>query len=380
VKINGSENGKNGPSLSHLEHMDSALNLARRGLGNTWPNPTVGCVIVKNNRVVGRGWTLPGGRPHAETEALRNAGQNAIGSIVYVTLEPCNHYGKTPPCTEALIEAGVKKVVIATLDPDARVAGGGQTRLEEAGISVEVGLSRLEADEINQGFFSRVKMSKPFITLKLATTLDGKIATRNGESEWISGEVSRKAGHKLRAHHDAIMVGSGTAIIDNPSLTCRLSGIENTHKLRIILDGRLRMPEDGVLAQTAKKVPVLIFTVLGDKDKSKKVKRLEALGVSVVFIEKNGKHLDFKSIMAELSARGITRLLVEGGGSLAASLIVADLVDEIAWFRAPTIMGDDGLSGVAELGLDKLDNITKFLRKSYLTLGEDSLEILARTH
>jgi diaminohydroxyphosphoribosylaminopyrimidine deaminase / 5-amino-6-(5-phosphoribosylamino)uracil reductase len=379
VKINGSENGKNGPSLSHLEHMDSALNLARRGLGNTWPNPTVGCVIVKNNRVVGRGWTLPGGRPHAETEALRNAGQNAIGSIVYVTLEPCNHYGKTPPCTEALIEAGVKKVVIATLDPDARVSGSGQTRLEEAGISVEVGLSRLEADEINQGFFSRVKMSKPFITLKLATTLDGKIATRNGESEWITGEVSRKAGHKLRAHHDAIMVGSGTVITDNPSLTCRLLGIENTHKLRIILDGRLRVPEDGVLAQTAKKVPVLVFTVLGDKDRSKKVKRLEALGVSVVVIEKNGKHLDFQPIMAELSARGITRLLVEGGGSLAASLMLTDLVDEIAWFRAPTVMGDDGLSGVAELGLDKLDNITKFSRKSHLTLGEDSLEILTRT-
>jgi len=379
VKINESKNNKNVSSSMHLEHMDAALNLARRGLGNTWPNPTVGCVIVKHNRVVGRGWTSPGGRPHAETEALKRAGQNAFGSIVYVTLEPCNHYGQTQPCTEALIDARVDKVVIATLDPDPRVSGSGQKRLEEAGILVEVGLLRLEAAEINRGFFSRVKLSKPFITLKIATTLDGKIATQNGESEWITGEVARKAGHKLRANHDAIMVGSGTSISDNPSLTCRLSGIENKHKLRIVLDGRLRVPEDGVLAQTAKKVPVLIFTAFGDKDKFKKIKRLEALGVSVVIIKKNGKRMDFKAIMEELSARGITRLLVEGGGSLAASLMLSDLVDEIAWFRAPTIMGDDGVSAVANLGLDKLDEITKFARKYQLTLGDDSLEVLVRT-
>ena len=379
MKTNGSKNDA-AANLIHSTHMDAALNLARRGLGNVWPNPAVGCVIVKNNRVVGRGWTLPGGRPHAETEALKNAGKDAFGSTAYVTLEPCNHYGQTPPCTEALILAGIKKVVIATLDPDKRVSGEGLKRLEEGGVDVEVGMARSEADKINQGFFSRVENSRPFITLKIATTLDGKIATRNGESEWITGEISRKFAHTLRASHDAVMVGSGTAVADNPSLTCRIPGIANKHKLRIVLDGRLRISEDGILAQTAKEVPVLIFTLSGSKDKQKKIKRLENLGVIIVVLEINGERLDIRNVMTEISARGITRLLIEGGGTLAASAMATDLVDEIAWFRAPSVMGDDGLSAIAELGLDKLEKMATFSRKSLITLGEDSLEILARKH
>jgi diaminohydroxyphosphoribosylaminopyrimidine deaminase/5-amino-6-(5-phosphoribosylamino)uracil reductase len=378
VKINDFKDDTNAVNLVYSTHMDSALNLARRGLGNTWPNPSVGCVIVKNNRVVGRGWTQSGGRPHAETEALRNAGQEALGSTAYVTLEPCNHYGKTPPCTEALICAGVKKVVIASLDPDSRVSGSGLKRLEDAGIIVELGMAKSEANKINQGYFLKVKDFRPFITLKIATTLDGKIATRSGASEWITGELSRKTVHKLRATHDAVMVGSGTALIDNPSLACRLPGVENKHKLRVILDGRLRLPENGILAQTAKKIPVLIFTVSGSKDKSEKIKRLESLGVTIVIFEKNDTRLDIRNVMAEVSAHGITRLLVEGGGSLAASLLANDLVDELAWFRAPSIMGDDGLSSVAALGLDELEKMTSYSRQSLTILGNDSLEMLAR--
>jgi diaminohydroxyphosphoribosylaminopyrimidine deaminase/5-amino-6-(5-phosphoribosylamino)uracil reductase len=378
VKISGSRNEINAINVVHRTHMNAALNLARRGLGNAWPNPTVGCVIVKNNRVVGRGWTQPGGRPHAETEALRSAGQEASGSTAYVTLEPCNHHGKTPPCTEALISAGIKKVVIASLDPDKRASGKGLKRLEDGGVIAELGMARSEANKINQGYFSRVKEFKPFITLKLATTLDGKIATRNGESEWITGEIARKAVHKLRASHDAVMIGSGTALIDNPSLTCRLPGIENTHKLRIVLDGRLRFPENGILAQTSKKNPVLIFTKSGSKDKNEKIKRLESLGVTVVVFKKNDECLDIRNVMREVSARGITRLLIEGGGSLAASLLANNLVDEIAWFRAPSIMGDDGLSSIAELGLDKLEKMMTFSRHSLTILGDDSLEILTR--
>jgi len=378
VKISGSKNENNAVNLVCSTHMGAALNLARRGLGNTWPNPAVGCVIVKNNKVVGRGWTKPGGRPHAETEALKNAGYEALGSTAYVTLEPCNHFGKTPPCTEALICAGVRKVVIASLDPDKRVSGSGLKRLEDAGIVVDLGMARSEANKINQGYFLRVKNSRPFITLKIATTLDGKIATRNGESEWITGEVSRKTVHKLRASHDAVMVGSGTALIDNPSLECRLPGVKNTHKLRVILDGRLRVPETGIIAQTARKIPVLIFTVSGGKDKSEKVKRLESLGVTIVIFEKNGEQLNIRDVMTEVSARGITRLLVEGGGSLAASLLANDLVDELAWFRAPSIIGGDGLSSIANLGLDKLENMATFSRQSLTILGDDSLEILAR--
>jgi diaminohydroxyphosphoribosylaminopyrimidine deaminase/5-amino-6-(5-phosphoribosylamino)uracil reductase len=378
VKINGIEDDNAVVNLAYSTHMDSALNLARRGLGNTWPNPAVGCVIVKNDRVVGRGWTQSGGRPHAETEAVRNAGQETLGSTAYVTLEPCNHYGKTPPCTEALIRAGVKKVVIASLDPDSRVSGSGLKRLEDAGIIVELGMAKSEANKINQGYFLRVKDFRPFITLKIATTLDGKIATRSGASEWITGELSRKTVHKLRATHDAVMVGSGTALIDNPSLVCRLPGVENKHKLRVILDGRLRLPENGILAQTAKKIPVLIFTVSGSKDKSEKIKRLESLGVTIVIFEKNNTRLDIRNVMAEVSAHGITRLLVEGGGSLAASLLANDLVDELAWFRAPSIMGDDGLSSVAALGLDELEKMTSYSRQSLTILGNDSLEMLAR--
>jgi len=378
VKINGIEDDNAVVNLAYSTHMDSALNLARRGLGNTWPNPAVGCVIVKNDRVVGRGWTQSGGRPHAETEAVRNAGQETLGSTAYVTLEPCNHYGKTPPCTEALICAGVKKVVIASLDPDSRVSGSGLKRLEDAGIIVELGMAKSEANKINQGYFLKVKDFRPFITLKIATTLDGKIATRSGASEWITGELSRKTVHKLRATHDAVMVGSGTALIDNPSLACRLPGVENKHKLRVILDGRLRLPENGVLAQTAKKIPVLIFTVSGSKDKSEKIKRLESLGVTIVIFEKNNTRLDIRNVMAEVSAHGITRLLVEGGGSLAASLLANDLVDELAWFRAPSIMGDDGLSSVAALGLDELEKMTSYSRQSLTILGNDSLEMLAR--
>jgi diaminohydroxyphosphoribosylaminopyrimidine deaminase/5-amino-6-(5-phosphoribosylamino)uracil reductase len=378
VKINGIKDDNDVVNLAYSTHMDSALNLARRGLGNTWPNPAVGCVIVKNDRVVGRGWTQSGGRPHAETEAVRNAGQETLGSTAYVTLEPCNHYGKTPPCTEALIRAGVKKVVIASLDPDSRVSGSGLKRLEDAGIIVELGMAKSEANKINQGYFLRVKDFRPFITLKIATTLDGKIATRSGASEWITGELSRKTVHKLRATHDAVMVGSGTALIDNPSLACRLPGVENKHKLRVILDGRLRLPENGILAQTAKKIPVLIFTVSGSKDKSEKIKRLESLGVTIVIFEKNDTRLDIRNVMAEVCAHGITRLLVEGGGSLAASLLANDLVDELAWFRAPSIMGDDGLSSVAALGLDELEKMTSYSRQSLTILGNDSLEMLAR--
>lgn len=376
MKINGSEKYDNAAKIIHESHMDAALNLAQRGLGNVWPNPAVGCVIVKNNRVIGRGWTAFGGRPHAETEALRNAGQDVLGSTVYVTLEPCNHYGKTPPCVDALIDAGIKKIVIATLDPDDRVSGKGIKRLENAGIDVEVGIAQAQAEKINQGFFLRVGNSRPFITLKMATTLDGKIATQSGESKWITGELSRKFSHKLRACHDAVLVGSGTVVADNPSLICRLPGFQNKHKLRIIVDGRLRTPLNGELAQTAKEVPVLIYT--HSKNKKQKIKKLESLGVKIVVLEKNGKHLDIKELMKEISSLGITRLLIEGGGVLNSSLMANDLVDEIAWFRSPCILGNDGVPAIENLGLDKLEKRKKFSRNSTIALDEDILEILIR--
>ena len=213
--------------MDDLGHMRAALALARRGLGRVAPNPAVGCILVRDGIVVGRGWTQPGGRPHAETEALRRAGAAAAGAVAYVTLEPCAHHGSTPPCADALIAAGVSRVVVAIEDPDPRVAGRGLARLTAAGISVETGVCADEAGRLNAGFLKRIEHGLPLVTLKLATSLDGKIATHAGESQWITGEDARARGHLLRAQTDAIMIGSGTAQIDNPLLTCRLPGLED---------------------------------------------------------------------------------------------------------------------------------------------------------
>ncbi|MCK5275514.1 MAG: bifunctional diaminohydroxyphosphoribosylaminopyrimidine deaminase/5-amino-6-(5-phosphoribosylamino)uracil reductase RibD, partial [Alphaproteobacteria bacterium] len=220
--------------------MRAALALAGRGLGRVWPNPAVGCVLVdRDGRVTGRGWTQPGGRPHAETEALARAGGAAKGATAYVTLEPCVHHGQTPPCADALIEAGVARVIAATEDPDPRVKGGGLGRLRDAGIAVEAGLLREEAELLNAGYLMRQREGRPVVTLKLATTLDGRIATHAGESRWITGEAARARGHMMRARHDAIMVGIGTALADNPTLTCRLPGLEDRSPVRIVVDARL---------------------------------------------------------------------------------------------------------------------------------------------
>jgi len=240
--------------------MALALRLAGRGLGSTWPNPAVGCVVVKAGRIVGRGWTRPGGRPHAETEALRRAGEAALGATVYVSLEPCAHYGRTPPCTMALIQAGVRRVVAATLCPDKRVDGQGLAQLRQAGVEVELGLLRPEAEALNAGFFLKERAGRPLVTLKLATSQDGRIATRTGMSQWLTGEPARARGHWLRASHDAIMIGSGTALADDPALTCRLPGLEVRSPVRVVLDRRLRLPPTSRLAATAREVPTWLLT------------------------------------------------------------------------------------------------------------------------
>src|SRR5580692_5156169 len=236
-------------------HMRSALALARRGVGNTWPNPSVGCVVVKHGRVIGRAVTAPGGRPHAEPAALDIAGVAARGGTVYVTLEPCCHWGRTPPCTDALISAGVARVVIATRDPDPRVDGAGIARLRAAGIEVAEGVQQEEADEVAAGFRTRVREGRPLVTLKLASTLDGRIATRSGESRWITGEPARRAAHALRGRSDAVMVGVGTVMADDPELTCRIPGYRPNPVVRIVADSRLRTPLTATLVATASRNP-----------------------------------------------------------------------------------------------------------------------------
>jgi diaminohydroxyphosphoribosylaminopyrimidine deaminase/5-amino-6-(5-phosphoribosylamino)uracil reductase len=341
------------PNERDAHFMAVALRLAERGLGQVWPNPAVGCVVVKDGWIVGRGWTQAGGRPHAEFEALRRAGNRALGATAYISLEPCAHYGRTPPCTMALLHAGIRRAVVAATDPDPRVDGRGIEQLRQAGVEVALGLRKDEAERLNAGFFLRVRAGRPLITLKLAASLDGRIATRSGESRWITGEEARRRAHRLRATHDAIMIGSGTALADDPELTCRLPGLEGRSPVRIVLDGRLRTAPGRRLARTARKVPTWVIT-RADAD-SRRRAALERCGVEVLTVgTAAGEHIDLHGALAALAARGLTRVLVEGGSQLAAALLRARLVDRLAWFHGPLVIGGDGLPAVAALGADAL--------------------------
>lgn len=356
--------------------MRSALALARRGLGNTWPNPSVGCVVVKDGQVVGRAVTAPGGRPHAEPAALDLAGDAARGSTVYVTLEPCCHWGRTPPCTDALIGAGVARVVIATRDPDPRVDGAGIARLRAAGIEVEKGVLHDEADEVAAGFRSRVRLGRPLVTLKLASTLDGRIATRSGESRWITGEAARRAAHALRGRHDAVMVGVGTVLADDPELTCRLPGYRPNPLVRVVADSHLRTPLGATLASTAADTPTWMLIRNGtDPDRRR---AFADLGVSLIEVTGSEVGVDPTQALAALGEAGLTRLLVEGGAQLAASLLRADLVDRIAWFHAPAVMGADAWPAVQAFGIERLHDMPRFVRTAETTLGDDTLTEFTR--
>jgi len=331
--------------------MKAALALAARGLGGTWPNPSVGCVITCDGAVVGRGHTRPGGRPHAETEALRAAGGAARGGTAYVTLEPCCHWGRTPPCTDALIAAGIARVVVALRDPDPRVDGVGLQRLRDAGIAVEVGLLEEEARRVNAGFVRRLESGLPLVTLKLATTLDGRIATRTGESQWITGPEARRMAHALRGSHDAVMAGSGTVLADDPELTCRLPGYASVPTVRVVADARLRTPLAARLFSAGD--PVWIATRPGHDPAS--LVALERRGAVLIDVPADpAGGLEPAALLRALAARGITRLMVEGGAGLAASLLRAGLVDRLAWFMAPSLLGGDGLPGFGPLGVEAL--------------------------
>jgi diaminohydroxyphosphoribosylaminopyrimidine deaminase/5-amino-6-(5-phosphoribosylamino)uracil reductase len=352
--------------------MALALRLAERGLGRTWPNPAVGCVVVKAGRVVGRGWTQPGGRPHAETEALKRAGVAALGATAYVTLEPCAHYGRTPPCTMALIQAGVRRVVAATLCPDKRVDGQGIAQLRQAGVEVELGLMQAEAEALNAGFFLKERARRPLVTLKLATSLDGRIATRTGTSQWLTGEQARTRGHWLRATHDAIMIGSGTALADDPALTCRLPGLEERSPVRVVLDRRLRLRTGSRLAATARDVPTWVLT--GAPVDPEQAQPLRAQGLELIELSASDRDgPDLAAALAALAGRGITRLLVEGGARLATALLRASLVDRLAWFQAPLLIGGDGFAAIGELERDSIAEAVRLARAHTETLADDTL-------
>ena len=356
--------------------MRAALALARRSLGRTWPNPAVGCVIVKDGLVIARGRTQNGGRPHAEADALAQLAGEAKGATAYVTLEPCSHHGRTPPCADALVAAGISRVVSAIEDPDPRVKGQGHARLKAAGVAVEVGEGASEAAEINAGFFLRVTEGRPLFHLKLASSLDGRIATASGESKWITGEAARADGQRLRAIHDAILVGIGTAAADDPELTCRLPGLAGRSPVRIVIDSKARLAATSKLARTAREVPVWVLCTKAAPVASRKA--LAEAGVEIIDVADTAGQVDVTAAARLLGDRGLTRVLVEGGGQIAAAFLRAGLIDRISSYRAGLVLGADGRSAVGELGLDRLDFAPRFRLVSSRTLRGDTVESWTR--
>ena len=359
--------------------MQLALTLGRRGQGRTWPNPAVGAVVVKDGVIVGRGWTQPGGRPHAEPEALRRAGEAARGATLYVTLEPCSHVGKSPPCADAIIAAGIARVVSAIEDPNPEVAGQGHARLRAAGITVDIGLGAREAAHDHAGHFRRVRDKRPHVILKLAVSSDDKIGAAGRKPVAISGEAAKARVHLLRAQCDAILVGIGTVLADDPLLTCRLPGMEAQSPVRVVLDRSLRIPGTSRLVHSARETPLWVMT--SSLSEAPAAMKLGAAGAQVIRIATTTTPppgLDLAAVLHALSERGITRLLVEGGARVASSFVAASLVDEVWLLRGPDAVGADGIAALDALPLTAITQSPAFNRSASETLQWDTLTIYER--
>ncbi len=339
--------------------MALALSLGRRGLGRTWPNPAVGAVIVKDGVIVGRGWTQAGGRPHAEVEALRRAGAAARGATLYVTLEPCSHHGKSPPCADAIIAAGISRVVSALEDPNREVSGAGHARLRAAGIAVDIGVGADEARHDHDGHIRRMTEGRPHVMLKLAISADGNAGAAGPQPIAITGEAVRERVHLLRAQNDAIMIGIGTALADDPVLTCRLPGMAKNSPVRVVADSLLRLPLHSRLVTSAYETPVWVIAGMSAPQDAEF--RLLPLGVEVLRSPDSTDPLDLKDALEFLAAKGITRLMVEGGPTLAAAMIAADLVDEAVLFHSDKVVGPDGIDALDEAALAMLKQRLKLI-------------------
>ena len=350
--------------------MELALALGRRGLGNTWPNPAVSAVVVKDGVILGRGWTQPGGRPHAETEALKRAGRAARGATLYVTLEPCSHHGKTPPCVDAIVRAGIVRVVSALDDPNPEVAGNGYAHLRERAITVDTSICEAEAARAHAGHVQRMRDGRPHALLKLAVSSDGKAGAAGRKPVGITGEAARTLVHMMRAQSDAIMVGVGTVLADDPHLTCRLPGMMERSPVRVVLDARLRVPLSTSVIATAREVPT--WVVGGTQASQMAEDILKAKGVEVLRAEAKDGRFDLEAVLKLLGERGITRLMVEGGPTVAASFAKAGLVDEFALFRSNKVVGVDGIGALEGMALSELTDGMK--RLSSETIGADTLE------
>lgn len=396
--------------MRDADHMVHALRLGARGLGATWPNPAVGCVVVIGNTgrdghptsrpepsgpgstdpeitlpdvgsqdtIVGRGWTQPGGRPHAETMALTQAGAKARGATAYVTLEPCAHHGHTPPCAEALIAAGIARVVTALTDPDPRVSGKGHALLRAAGVTVTEDILSRQARAANAGFLKRVTQGLPFVTLKMAATLDGRTATASGESRWITGPDARRAVHALRLTHDAVLIGSGTARADDPDLTVRDMGADR-QPLRIVIDTNLRHTPDSKLGRTARATPVWLLH--GPQAPASARAAWHATGARLIELptlsgpatasDMATAHIAAETALRALAAEGLTRILCEGGATLASHLITANLIDHLVLHSAGALIGAEGTPALGPLNLLHLAQAPRWTRLSQRALGPD---------
>jgi len=357
--------------------MRAALALARRGLGETAPNPSVGCVIVKDGLVLGRARTGTGGRPHAEVGALAAAGAAAKGATAYVTLEPCNHTGKTGPCTEALIAAGVKRVVVGAVDPNPKVNGTGIARLRAAGIEVVTGVLARDGAAVISGFAMVMRQGRPLFRLKLASTLDGRIATATGASQWLTGESARRAAHAMRGRHDAVMVGVGTVLADDPELTCRIEKFRAAPLVRIVVDSHLRTPLMSKLLRGISPAAPVWFLHRDGADKARR-QALEGAGAKLFELPASAAGVDLPAAARALAQAGLTRILVEGGGTLAAGLLRAGLVDRLAWFHAPGIIGGDGWPAAAGFGVTDLAGMPTFRPLGQERWGDDMLSTFTR--
>jgi diaminohydroxyphosphoribosylaminopyrimidine deaminase/5-amino-6-(5-phosphoribosylamino)uracil reductase len=363
-----------------LRFMDLALTLGRRGLGRTWPNPSVGAVVVRHETggpvIVGRGWTKPQGRPHAETQALERAGPSARGATLYVTLEPCSHHGRTPPCADAVIAAGIARVVSALEDPNPQVAGAGHRRLAAAGIAVSVGSGADAARHAHAGHIRRMRDHRPHVTLKLALSADHKAGLAGRRPAPITGESARQRVHLMRAMNDAVLTGIGTALADDPLLTCRLPGMADRSPVRIVLDRQLRLHLDSRLVATARQTPLWVVT--GEAAAADRAQALRAAGAEVLRVPARDGRLDLAAMLARLAERDITRLMVEAGPILAAAMLGADLVDEAALLRSAKAIGPGGIDALEGLPLTTLTQSPRLELIRTEFAGEDTIDMLAR--
>jgi diaminohydroxyphosphoribosylaminopyrimidine deaminase/5-amino-6-(5-phosphoribosylamino)uracil reductase len=364
---------------SDARFMALAFALGRRGLGATWPNPAVGAVIVKDGIILGRGWTQSGGRPHAEVEALRRAKKTAQnttlhGATMYVTLEPCSHQGKSPPCADAIIKAGITRVVSALEDPNPEVAGAGHRRLSQRGIKVDIGLGADEARRAHVGHITRIQKARPHVMLKLALSADDKLGLAGRKPVALTGEEARTRVFQMRSQHDAILVGIGTVLSDNPQLSCRLPGMFERSPVRVVLDAQLRLPLATSVVATVRETPTWVFTSRKPSAIAEEI--LQQKGCKVFRVDDQNGRLDLDEVLKVLGGRGITRLMVEGGPTVAAGFVAADLVDEAVLLHAEKTIGADGIDALEGMALTALTQ--RLHSRGAERLGADSLETFER--